>query len=326
MTGLPTARAVGGRPHSTFMNPRFSGHETFPLRYAWLPKAYRLLAKNPAGLADEESAMVELGIGKNMVRALRFWVQATGVAEPSGSAQFALTDFAQTILGPEGADPYLEDIRTLWLLHWNLAARVEDPLFAWDFMLNKWQHPELTRSKVLDAFRREAERIERELSPVTLEQHFDVFLHTYVPTRGRKGDVQEDTLDSPLVELNLIVRIGEQPTDARGRREPVYAFRREPKPEISPELFAFALDQFWRLRRPSEGTLTFRDVAVEHGSPGQIFKLPEWDIRERLQLLDRTTRGRLRYEESQALERIVRSKGAPVDLLTLVYQERPVYA
>jgi len=59
---------------------RYSGHESFPLRYAWLPKAYRALARDAASLSDDERAMVELGVGKNMVRAIRFWVLATGIA------------------------------------------------------------------------------------------------------------------------------------------------------------------------------------------------------------------------------------------------------
>src|SRR5437879_10801917 len=65
------------------MNYRFSGHETFPCRYAWLPKAYRALDGDPAGLSDDEQAMVDLGVGKNMVRAIRFWVQASGIAVSS---------------------------------------------------------------------------------------------------------------------------------------------------------------------------------------------------------------------------------------------------
>ena len=54
------------------MSFRFSGHETFPCRYAWLPKAYAALDACPSTFANEEEAMVSLGLGKNMVRALRF--------------------------------------------------------------------------------------------------------------------------------------------------------------------------------------------------------------------------------------------------------------
>ncbi len=51
---------------------RFSGHESFVCRYAWLPKAFRAIVQDPAAFRDEEQAMVSLGVGKNMVRSIRF--------------------------------------------------------------------------------------------------------------------------------------------------------------------------------------------------------------------------------------------------------------
>jgi hypothetical protein len=53
-------------------NYKFSGHETFPCRYAWLPKAVDTVNNNPAIFSDEDEAMIKLGVGKNMVRAIRF--------------------------------------------------------------------------------------------------------------------------------------------------------------------------------------------------------------------------------------------------------------
>ncbi len=52
---------------------RFTGHETFPCRYTWIPKAFTALEADPKTFADDEYAMVSLGVGKNMVRAIRFW-------------------------------------------------------------------------------------------------------------------------------------------------------------------------------------------------------------------------------------------------------------
>ncbi len=110
---------------------RMSGHETFPCRYAWLPKAYRAVMDSAQAFVDEERAMVRLGVGKNMVRAIRFWVQATGVARPSLKGGLCITEFGRALLSPkDGLDPFLEDRRTLWLLHWKLAGHVEEPLFA----------------------------------------------------------------------------------------------------------------------------------------------------------------------------------------------------
>ena len=41
---------------------RISGHESFPCRYTWLPKAVRGLEGNPRLFSDEDQAMVDLGL------------------------------------------------------------------------------------------------------------------------------------------------------------------------------------------------------------------------------------------------------------------------
>jgi|SRR5581483_5218193 len=303
---------------------RFSGHETFPCRYAWLPKAYIALQKDPGTFSNEDFAIVELGVGKNMVRAIRFWVQVMGVAQFSSDGGYEITRFGKLLLGDRGLDRFLEDRRTLWLLHWKLLSHIEEPLFAWDYMVNRWLHPEINRIDVTRAFQSEARQIDRKLSPVTLEQHFDVFLHTYTPTRSRKGEIQEDNLDCPLVELELIQCIGDRPAkDGGGRREPVYAFRRETKPDVTPELFIYCLFEYWTARKSNEETLSFRDVSVAHGSVGQVFKLPEMDVRDRLERLEEDSNGLFVYQESASTQRVVcanRHRIASDDLLRAIYQ------
>ena len=301
---------------------RISGHETFPCRYAWLPKAVRGLQEDPKLFGDEEGAMVKLGVGKNMVRSIRFWSQVMGMAEAETKrSSLSVTDFGRILLAEKGVDPFLEDIRTLWLLHWNLATNIENPLLAWDFLLNRWQEPELVPSAALKALQKEAEKQESQFSPVTLEQHFKTFLHTYYPTRGRKGGVQEDNLDCPLVELELVLRIGERELDRQsGKHETIYAFNREEKPDISPELFVYCLNDFWQKRHGVESTLTLREIAHGHGSPGQIFKLPEEDIRTRVEALAQQTDGFLKYMESANLQQVQKTRDRnSIELLKEIY-------
>lgn len=289
------------------MNFRFSGHETFPCRYTWLPKAYAMLCEDERAFSDEDEAMMRLGVGKNMARAARFWVQAAGIAEPIADRRgYRVTRFGHALLAERGFDPFLEDARTLWLLHWKLSSHVTEPLFAWYFLLNQWPQPELSRSEVLRAFGHEAQRQDRDLSSVTLEQHFDIFLHTYVPTRGAKGVILEDNLDCPLTELRLLMPVGDRQEGEGGRRETVYAFRREDKPEISGPLLTFCLADFWRLNHAGETTLGFRNVAAAPGSIGQLFKLPEFALRDRLLSLQTDSHGLLEFQESSALPRVLR--------------------
>lgn len=300
---------------------RFSGHETFPCRYAWLPKAVTKLQEKPNLFADEDDAMVTLGVGKNMVRAIRFWADASGVAEPAkDAAGMLVTDLGRELLGEDGYDPYLEDVQTLWLLHWTLSTSADQPLFAWHYMLNYWHRPDFTRTEALHAFQREAERLAKRLSAVTLEHHYTTFLHTYLPTRGDKGTVLEENLDCPLTELNFIEKVGERSAPDSNRREPIYAFRVEEKPEISPALFVLALNDFWNKRHATERTLPFREVAVGETSPGQVFKLPEAAVRERLESIEKESQALFSFQESSALSQVVRVRQAqPQSLLRRVY-------
>jgi hypothetical protein len=52
----------------------FSGHETFPFRYPWLPKAVQGLGRYP-DLFAREDALIHLGVGKNMVALIRYWAK-----------------------------------------------------------------------------------------------------------------------------------------------------------------------------------------------------------------------------------------------------------
>jgi hypothetical protein len=144
---------------------------------------------------------------------------------------------------------------------------------------------------------------------------------SYVPTRSRKGEVLEDNLDCPLVELELLQTVGERPAAESNRHEPIYAFRVEEKPEISPDLFIYSLDDFWNKRHSQEKTLSFRDLAVAEGSPGQVFKLPEHAIRERLESIEKDSAGKFPYQESAAFQQVIRAERcSPLQLLKQVYR------
>ena len=275
---------------------KYSGHGTFPCRYTWLPKAVIALKDKPSLFSDVDEAMVELGVGKQMVRAIRFWVEAAKVAVKKNNNDLEVTLLGERLMGKGGLDPFLEDYQTLWLIHWNFSTHRENPIFAWDFLMNRWQEPEISPSHVVDVFVKEARSTGRKLSKVTLKEHFDIFLHTYLPTRGTKGDILEDNLDCPLIELDLIRKVGERVTDGQnGKREPVYAFNRDHKPQISQALFVYCLNDFWNTYHGQEQTVSFRDVASGHGSPGQIFKLPEGEIRDRLEEIQDFTEGAMSF-------------------------------
>lgn len=258
-------------------NFRFGGHQSFPLRTAWFPKAAQAIASGCDVFSDPIEGVIQLGLGKNMVEALRVWVEAYGIAVRSDGI-WTLTELGDSLFGAGGYDRFLEDERTLWLLHWQIATLSSNPFFGWELLINRWSERFFTPSQAVAAFIGEAERSERKLSPVSARQHFDVWLHTYLAGRDGKG---EEGIDSPLASLGLVMRAGDRDT-LSGRREPVYAFDLEAKPSISNALFEYCLHDWWNRALEFEETVPLSMLAFAHASPGRVFRLPESDVTRRV--------------------------------------------
>lgn len=106
----------------------FARHETFAPRFGWLHKAYMQVKENPETFLAED-APVLLGVGKNMVYSMRYWSRAfkltreTYGEEASSRAMLSYPTWeARWLLDEDGADPYLEETGSLWLLHWWLLC------------------------------------------------------------------------------------------------------------------------------------------------------------------------------------------------------------
>lgn len=261
------------------IRPKFSGHETFACRFAWLSKAVRLIIRAPEALADDERAILELGLGKNMVRALRFWLEAFDVAS-SSAGTWALRPFGEALFGKNGLDPFLERVETQWLLHWTLSTAIEHPLFAWRHILYRRMKPDFTPSELLAEMRAEGERLGYEHSDVTLQQHADVFLHSYLGSLSSASP--EDALDGPLVELGLLKRFGRRRSGSE-RMEPVFALARVPFAEVGPAVINYCIGSYWARRHGGEPMVTFRDLAYGEGSPGATLRLEAEDLRDHLE-------------------------------------------
>ena len=112
-----------------------------------------------------------------------------------------------------------------------------------------------------------------------------------------------------------------------GRWETIHAFRREPKPDITSALFDYCLADFWARFRDGEETLTFREVTLAACSPGQVFKLPEDDVRSRLEAYAAPGARRPYLYQPSAVQGLVsRRKGAKEVALANVYKTEPVDA
>ncbi len=245
---------------------------------AWIPKAVGEIVVGADPLSDIDEGITTLGLGKNMVEALRCWIEAFQIARRANQG-WSLTPLGALIFNPsDGLDPYLEDISTSWLLHWLISTNNDAPFFAWECMFNRWPSTEFSATQVIEAFERESNGTPRPASAVTLRQHWEVFLHSYRPPRADKG---EDHLDSAMSVLRLIRDFGERPGPS-GKWETLYCFDPGRRLAISQQLFTFFVHDWWNRNFPNEQTASMRDVVLGDHSPGRLLKMQEPEILQRI--------------------------------------------
>lgn len=303
---------------------KFSGHETFPLRYSWLPKGLRALDDDWEIFFKKDEAMVELGVGKNMVRAIRHWCTATGMAEVDGRSDVGrVTDLGRRLfLGTDenkAWDPFLEDPGTLWLLHWMLASRSQSAS-TWYLAFTEWGAEVFTKEDLINWLHGILEDLEKSRATRnSLERDVRVFLRTYVPSEPTRHRPAEDTFDSPLVELGLI----------REQEEgDVYRFVRGEKESLPPEIFAAALLDYWKDEEQTDGegggaAIGFERLLYGRGSPGSAFKFNERALATRLERLPDWTG--LSFDETAGLRTVYRTGdevAGPMESLVRYYREK----
>ena len=288
--------------------PQLSGHETFPLRYGWLKKAFEAVrasegqAHNKSVFSDED-AIARFGLGKNMVSSMRHWATAACLLEEVGKDRIVTTALGRSLFDTGGLDPYMEDPATSWLVHWHLCGRPNKTTWFWAFS----HYPALsfereTLVKALDKLARE--RAWGRASKATIRRDVTCFVRTYVAQRSARQAGQEDALESPLTELGLIKQVGKSER---------FRFVRGQKPSLGAGVFCYAVTDFWTRFSKTAQTLSFETLAHEPGSPGRVFLLDENDVVDMLADLEEVSEGIYTWSETAGLKQLIRKRDLSVE-------------
>jgi hypothetical protein len=257
----------------------FARHETFYPRYGWLRKAHGAVGVSPTSFTDED-ATVNLGVGKNMVNAIRYWGTAFKIIQPSdsggarGVTRYEATHLGDKIFGNNGVDPYLEELSTLWLLHWQLLkAPCSAPL--WWLTFNHFDSSHLSLDGLVSFAEDRLSTVpEIEIAAGSLRKDADCLLKMYAPGRRpqRHGGADE-LVDCPFRELHLIEPVPGDSTQ--------FQFSLSSKAGLPDDLVAAVALEFMA-NESGARTVSLIRLARDPGSPGRIFKLTEDALRARL--------------------------------------------
>lgn len=281
----------------------FSGHESFSCRMLWPIKGYDYI--NDGNSFNDPNSVIMLGVGKNMVASIRYWLKALGLTEhdkPSTLAEY-LFDEAQ------GKDRYLESLGTLWLLHFLLVVLNEATLYNILFLRYQKERKQFAKEQVLNFVKRlmaEDDRL-KQFNSNTVGKDFGVLVQNYVQPSKPKS--YED-YSSLLIDLNLI----RNDNSDRG-----YAFNIEGKRTVPTEIFLYAV--LWM--KGSDRTVSYDTLQ----NVGLVFCMTDMEVIEMLQQIDREYSEYVQYSDNAGIRQLLFKEGKqmnPIDLLNRYYDNAAV--
>ena len=225
----------------------FSGHESFPCKTLWLKKGYDFVAHGKDFNSPE--AVIDLGVGKNMVASIRYWLKVFGVCK--NDQRTWLGDYLFN--DQTGKDKYIEDLATLWLLHFNLVFNQEASLYHLLFCGYQKGHTQFERDQVVTYVKFdmiEADKLNA-FNENTVKKDVAVLIQNYA--LPRKAQSNED-FSSMLIDLDLI----RQNAEGKG-----YYFNLEGKRQVTKEIFMYAL--LMLKEREGDNTIAYETIQDEVG-------------------------------------------------------------
>jgi len=237
-------------------NYTFSGHDSFQCRQLWLKKGFDYVQHGKA--FNDEDAVVQLGVGKNMVSAIRFWLKAFNIINNKDIP----TEFGKLLFDDEkGYDPFLEDEASLWLLHYQLVKIGFASIYSMIF--NEFRKEKLFFNKqtFVNYVKRLGESIpDLNFNENTVAKDFIVFTNMYKNVTDGK-DV-EDSFAGILSEIDLLNATG------KGKDEQFY-IENSVRDDLPEAVVLFAI-----LDNPNYGnSISLNSLEFDYNSPGSIFAL-----------------------------------------------------
>ena len=269
---------------------KFRAHETFFIRKGWLSKGIKNIEKRPMLFSDRSvNPMDILGIGANMVKSLRYWLQAVGLTEEmrSKKRKQVFTEVGEVILRE---DPYIEELGTLWLLQYQLC-KSDEMATSWFYFFNLFPLNEFTKEDFLLGISNYLKLKGEEVPSRSIEDDFNCIVNTYIPRYKLNSQKikPEDNMDCPFGELGLL--------DIQNGKKKVYRKTVPLKDSIPPLiLLACILQQAGDVRE-----ISLQSILHGDGSVGKIFNL---DVITLMDILGQA--------ELQGYIRIVRTAGLDV--------------
>lgn len=170
-------------------------HETFSIREGWIEKGLIKCSVNPQCFQKDKGTK-ELGLGSNMVKSLRYWLQACNLLK-FGQKGADFTSLGNLLLA---TDRYLENDFSWWMIHLNLVTNFEDaPVFNSIFNM---PYSSFDKEFILRYLKEYYANNNYEIgAESSLDSDVSIFLKSYYSDDDKNP---EENTNCPLSRLNLL--------------------------------------------------------------------------------------------------------------------------
>ena len=259
----------------------FSGHESFICKHFWLKKGYDFINEN--GDFQYETAVMDLGVGKNMVNSIEHWMKSYGLLDKSNS----ITEFSKKIFRERGGlDSFIESLATIWLLHYSLIKTNRSSLYNIFFNDFRKGRTDFTKEQLLSFMKRQIEDEAKSVNDNTLNNDISVFIRSYLKPsyKDTKIEIEEDFL-SLMIDLDLMKSYKSE--NAEGKVVEWYQVENKIQVDLPAEVVFFAI-----LDNSNYGkSISFQESLNGFNSPGVIFALNEEGLYNKLDTIVNTYKG-----------------------------------
>jgi len=270
------------------MKLQFSGHESFICKHFWLKKGYDFIQSK--GNFNDEFAVIGLGVGKNMVASINYWLKAFGIVDSNNK----VTELGHFVFNDKsGIDPYIESLSTVWLLHHSLIKTNKASIYSLFFNEFRKGRTDFTKEQFLNYIKRILEDDDQKnFNENTVGSDFNVFIRNYLKPsyKETKLDIEED-FASLMIDLEMMSSYKSE--NSEEKLVDWYHVENKLQIDLPAELVLFAI-----LENENYGkSISFKELLVGHNSPGTIFALNEDGLYSKIEAIQKKYK-KLTYTET----------------------------
>jgi Protein of unknown function (DUF4007) len=279
----------------------FSGHESFQCRSLWLKKGYDFVLKGKS--FNDEDAVVELGIGKNMVSSIKYWMKSFDLLDNEDN----LTSLAHRLLADDGWDPYLEDEASLWLLHYHLVTKGYATIYGLTFNELRREKIEFTKNNLIAFVNRKVERLKGSINDKTVGDDFGVMIKMYSRPDSALKD-KEDTFSGLLTELGIIKSYHRD-------KEDYFVIENTERPNLDESVILYSILNDNRI----ENSVSFTTLEQEPNSVVSVFGINRQDLLNKIDTITALHEGIIYSDQAGVRELQFKNKPKPFEVLDQYY-------